>query len=154
MMLDLNANANACVDFARRAHRCSWSRSESVNTRPAFGRPERGRSASPASRDAVNRRCTLWTVIAITPSCSASRAYTTPGSEQASTILARTDPLPSPAAHSASRLLRPGWDPTSVADVTRIVFNKLRRRGQVNSSLTTVHEPPPKMVPEAGVRIP
>jgi hypothetical protein len=32
-------NANACEDFARRDHRTSWSRSPSVNTNSAFGRP-------------------------------------------------------------------------------------------------------------------
>ena len=42
-------------------------------------------------------------IITLTPSSSASLAYTTPGSEQASTILARTAARPSPAAHSASR---------------------------------------------------
>jgi hypothetical protein len=33
--------ANACEDFARCAHRCSWSRSCSVNTTTAGGRPVR-----------------------------------------------------------------------------------------------------------------
>jgi hypothetical protein len=33
--------ANACEDFARRAHRCNASRSSSVNTNSATGRPLR-----------------------------------------------------------------------------------------------------------------
>jgi len=32
-------NANACDDFARRDHRISWSRSCSVSTSSALGRP-------------------------------------------------------------------------------------------------------------------
>jgi hypothetical protein len=35
-------NANACDDFARRDHRTSVSRSSSVNTNSAFGRPVLG----------------------------------------------------------------------------------------------------------------
>ena len=57
-------------------------------------------AAGPASLDSANRRRTLWTVITLTPSSSASRAYTTPGSEHANTILARTatrDPPPANA---------------------------------------------------------
>ena len=38
----LDRNASAWVDLARRAQRCSWSRSASVNASPAFGRPGRG----------------------------------------------------------------------------------------------------------------
>jgi hypothetical protein len=98
----LDRSASAWVELDRRAQRCSWSRSSSVSDRPGFGRPERGRSVSPASLDSANRRRTLWTVITLTPSSSASRAYTTPGSEHASTILARTatrDPPPANASN-------------------------------------------------------
>ena len=41
-------NASACADFARRAHRVSCSRSASVSTSSAFGRPVRAWSSSPA----------------------------------------------------------------------------------------------------------
>ncbi len=61
-------SANTCVEDDRRAHRSNWSRSTSVNTSSAFGRPGRGRSTNPSSRDSANRRRTLWTVIVVTPS--------------------------------------------------------------------------------------
>ena len=102
-------SANACAVFARRDHRVSCSRSASVNTSSAFGRPGRRPSTSPAHRAWANRLRQAPTVIVVTPSSPRRRSYTTPGSAHASTIFARTanraDPPcdhPSNCARSAS----------------------------------------------------
>jgi hypothetical protein len=42
--------ASACAVFARRDQRVNWSRSASVNTSCAFGRPGRRPSVSPSHR--------------------------------------------------------------------------------------------------------
>jgi len=86
----LDRNANTCEVFARRDQRVNCSRSSSVNTSSAFGRPIRSTSHNPSSRDSANRLRHLPTVIAVTPRSAANRSYTTPGSAQASTIRART----------------------------------------------------------------
>ena len=146
----LDRNASVWVDLARRAHRCSWSRSASVSASPAFGRPGRGRSASPASRDSANRRRTLWTVITLTPSSSASRAYTTPGSEQASTILARTaaaplcrptSPATEPAPHWSSRT-RSSVTAATIRDTINTYGADLRRDTLVHFELPAPTEVP------------
>jgi hypothetical protein len=121
----LDRNANAWVELDRRAQRCSWSRSSSVSDNPAFGRPERGRSISPASLDSTNRRRTLCTVITLTPSWSASRAYTTPGSEHANTILARTASRDLPPADQARNWSRSALVKTNSPTVTELSIRTL-----------------------------
>ena len=81
--------ARLCADFARRAHRVSCSRSASVRTRSAFGRPVRSSSARPASRCLANRPRHLPAVTSVTPR-SAATCRPAPPSAQASTIRART----------------------------------------------------------------
>ena len=96
-------SANACAVFARRDHRVSCSRSASVTTSSAFGRPDRRPSTSPSHRARANRLRQAPTVIVVTPSSAASRSYTTPGSAHASTIFARTaNRADSPCAHPSS----------------------------------------------------
>ena len=52
-------SANACAVFARRDHRVSCSRSASVSTSSAFGRPGRGhRSSRPRPR--LRTACATW----------------------------------------------------------------------------------------------
>ena len=65
-------SARACEDFARRAQRVSLSRSAPVRTSPAFGRPGRGLSASPAAPDSANRSRHFRTVSAVRPSPAAT----------------------------------------------------------------------------------
>ena len=86
----LARKASACADVARGAHPVSWPRSASVSSSPAFGRPGRAASASPASPAAANWRRHLPTVSGDTPSSAATCSFTAPGSAHASTIRART----------------------------------------------------------------
>lgn len=55
-------NASDCADEGRLAHRSSLTRSASVSTRFAFGRPVRGRSGRPSRRSAMNLARRLLTV--------------------------------------------------------------------------------------------
>ena len=76
--------------FARRAHRVSWSRSASVRTSPAFGRPGLGPSVSPAGPDPVNRTRHFRTVSTERPSSAATPELPASESAQASTTRARS----------------------------------------------------------------
>jgi hypothetical protein len=94
----LARTANDCAVLARRDQRINRSRSASLSTSAAFGRPDRRSSTNPAQRPAANRLRHLPTVMVVTPRSAATRSYTTPGSAHASTIFARTanraDPPP------------------------------------------------------------
>jgi hypothetical protein len=100
-------SANACAVRARRDQRLNCSRSASVSTSSAFGRPDREPSVRPSHRARANRLRHNPTVIVVTPSSAASPSYTTPGSAHASTIFARTanraDPSPSTHRRSCAR---------------------------------------------------
>lgn len=76
--------------FARRAHRVSCSRSASVSTRPAFGRPGRAPSASPPGPASVNRLRHFRTVSTESPSSAATPEFPARESAHVSTIRARS----------------------------------------------------------------
>jgi hypothetical protein len=67
-------NASDCAVVARRDQRVNCSRSASVNTNCAFGRPGRRPSVSPSHRAWLNRLRHLPTVIVVTPSSAATRS--------------------------------------------------------------------------------
>ena len=151
-------NANACADFARRDHRCSWSRSAPDSTRSAFGRPGRRLSIKPSTPSASNRLRHLSTVATVTPRSAATRAGTAAGSANANTILARTarrDDSPRDSATSRSRCrsvssnfpapdtaesIRPSYELT-IADLRRDTLAGRQHQGRLVVGMEAEQEP-------------
>ena len=114
---DPGPQRQACELFARRDQAASWSRSASVSTSPAFGRPGRSPSARPPSRSPANRLRHLTTVSVVVPSPAATRSCDIPGSAQASTIRARSARRGGGArAHRASSSRSPSVSTSTAAE--------------------------------------
>jgi hypothetical protein len=109
-------SASAWDVFARRAHRVSWSRSASVSTSPAFGRPGRALSARPPTPETANRSRHFRTVSVASPSSAATPEFPPdPGSAHASTIRARSAARADPDCSSRPSSARSSSDSTSGA---------------------------------------
>ena len=103
--------ARNCAVFARRAHRLSSTRSTSVNTRAAFGRPARASSSRPANRCVANRDRHLLAVGTLTENRCATAAFDKP-SAHARTIPARSASRRDPSATASSNARRSAPDNT------------------------------------------